>query len=408
MFASKAFVLLGCLAICCCLLLLSTGSTAAAAKSTSKRSNNILWAKNNKNVKDWKNKIKIIDITEENTKEEKRFIPRRARNANLAAAAAAAEGSFKLKKLSKDESTIKRWTAVPSFLLATSFPSVGTNTSLVQMNTTDGSFIKSSSSVGSTVIDHYSHVAFDPVSRTLFFVGVFGWEGFIHMINADTLDLVHEVYILDPYGVPAEMTFDAKLQVLFGIAGSTDGTSFTISQYDLKTGDRDNWIESMEDVVGISLSCLVYDQRNHIYYISALTSNHSMPFAMYAYDLSQRQLVKKIPVPDFIQNAQFDPKSNMIVGVTVDDEFATLDLTSGKFTVYTREQMDLESIGFRELGASGIDVNNGFYYVLYSSHTADTHMVKIDYRKVKIVNVWPWYKNHIGTSIFVPGTTNFF
>ncbi|KAG2386114.1 hypothetical protein C9374_002560 [Naegleria lovaniensis] len=108
-------------------------------------------------------------------------------------------------------------------------------------------------------------------------------------------------------------------------------------------------------------------------------------------------LVHIYPVPFSLDNAAYDASENRIVGL-VNDVFAYLDLTSGKFV--TIQALNFASIGFRQLGASTISSDSRFYFVFYENHNAESFFVRVDLKTLsyRVNQVY----DLIGLLIYIP------
>lgn len=266
------------------------------------------------------------------------------------------------------------------------------NDTIAQIGAT-GKILKKNTSLGTTV-EAYASTAFDPVKRKIHFVGFGGGEGFIHTYNADTLEFEKEVYIVDVYAA-IEVQFDAKIGKLIAVTGAETG--FAIAAYDVDTGVRTDLISDFPDSEAIDETCCVYDHSTHRFYVAVITSNLTSITKYYQYNVMTRKLERIIAVDDFPQNAEFMGSKNRLVGL-INETVVEVDLTTGKSVVY--DKLDLNKIGFRELGASAIDVANQAYYVLYENHEAKTTWIRVDLNHYTYT-ANPFY-DHIGTMIFVP------
>jgi hypothetical protein len=284
--------------------------------------------------------------------------------------------------------------ATTPFVIATTFNSHNNNDSFVQINTSNSSYI---STKLNAVASSYSAVGFDPKTRLAYFLGVAD-QAYFDIYNVDTLQVAGPTVFVPPPFAPIDIQFDASLNLLVGV--DSDETSTGIYSYNIKTGDRTTIVANFPDIEGIDESqTSVYDQYNHRYYVSAITSNASAPFQYFVANVATKKLERTIAVKDFIQNAQYDPVSNSIVGIYENTmSFASFDLVTEKLLVYPH--LGLSKFGFRELQASAIDVKSGIYHVLFENHQAQTTMIQVDFRNLTF-KTFAFY-DHIGVMQFVP------
>jgi hypothetical protein len=244
------------------------------------------------------------------------------------------------------------------------------------------------------IIESYSNVVLDPKARRLYCLGVSDQPWF-DVYDADTLQQIgSEIWIPTQWAI-IDIQYDTVWNKLVGITSNDEG-DFIIAEFNLTDGSQKQLVV-LEDVVAIDEYSQAYDSKTHRYYVAGLM-NEPNPCFMLVYNLATRTFEKRIQVPDFIQNSDYDSVTDHIVGV-YNDTFAVLDVNTGKLVVYTKT-LDFNPIGFRELSAGTVDPAGGYYYVLYENHKAQTTWIQVNMRKLSY-KAFPFY-NHIGIMQYVP------
>jgi hypothetical protein len=264
---------------------------------------------------------------------------------------------------------------------------IANNDSLSQMDLDSGKLVKINN-IGA-IIEAYFYSVYDPSQRMLYALGIGGDSSFVDVFHADNLTFVNEIYFPGNYP-PIEMHYDPRLSKFFGMVYSEPLGHTAIAAYNMKNGAKEDLV-ALTDIEAINEYSSAYDMKNSFYYASIISTNMSALQQYYQVDVVQKKIIKKITVKSTLDNAQFDPTTNQIIGV-VNDIFTTIDVASGQSTTYP--QLDLSSVGFRELGASAFDHIQRQYHILYENHKAQTHMIKIDL-KTLTYKIEPFYDHSV-------------
>ena len=279
------------------------------------------------------------------------------------------------------------------FLFAATFNSHVSNESLVQISVSNATYTKVNNAIPAALVESYSAIGFDSTDRVAYLYGISGESPFFDTYDVDTLSFTGtEVYL--PSGSPVDIQFDDKLKLLVGV-DTDDSGNVGVYAYNLKSAVR-TLIVVLPNVEGVdeSQTC-VYDQSNHIYYVSVITPRGS---SYYVVDVQAKKILKNLVVKDFVQNAVFDPLTNKLYGIYNISTFASLDLTSG--SIQTFPSLNFGRVGFRELNTATYDAKNGIYYVLFENRQAKTTLILVDVRK-QTFETFNFY-DHIGVMQFIP------